>query len=332
MVAQKYINEWSLDEFTEYLRVIGCIPATECATEVEVAGEGNMNLTLRVYAGTQGFIVKQSVPYVAKYPSIPAPADRINKEIQFYQTIQTHPELAAKTPQVLHCDPDTHIAVIEDLGQCPDYTFLYKSGRTIEETTLTELTEWLAALHRIDTKALLKDGFDNSEMLQLNHAHIFELPFRADNGFDLEAICPGLTELAREIQGDAQIVHTAETIGAKEYLNQSKVLTHGDFYPGSILKTHSGPAIIDPEFCALGRREFDLGVFYAHLILSQQAQVHIDHFLNRCQTLLPFEQKLTQQFAGIEIIRRIIGIAQLPANFDLKARRHFLETAKLLVT
>lgn len=67
----------------------------------------------------------------------------------------------------------------------------------------------------------------------LNHAHIFDLPFRADNGFDLEAICPGLTALARDIQANHPLVDRAKSIGESAYLAPGPVLTHGDFYPGS---------------------------------------------------------------------------------------------------
>ena len=40
------------------------------------AGDGNMNCTLRASLGGRTLILKQSRPYVAKYPSIPAPLDR----------------------------------------------------------------------------------------------------------------------------------------------------------------------------------------------------------------------------------------------------------------
>ena len=46
-------------------------------------------------------------------------------------------------------------------------------------------------------------------------------------------------------------------------------LIHGDLFPGSLLQTGSGELrIIDPEFCFCGDPEFDIGVFYAHLLLS----------------------------------------------------------------
>ena len=44
------------------------------------------------------------------------------------------------------------------------------------------------------------------------------------------------------------------------------VLLHGDYYPGSWLKTDAGFRVIDPEFCFLGPPEFDLGVLAAHWI------------------------------------------------------------------
>lgn len=46
--------------------------------------------------------------------------------------------------------------------------------------------------------------------------------------------------------------------------------------------------------------------------------------------LAAFDASLVRTFAGIEIIRRMIGIAQLPAHFDLRTREDLLRTGARL--
>ena len=53
----------------------------ESITSVVMAGDGNMNLVLRVTTDRQSVIVKQARPWVEKYRDIPAPAERILAEI-----------------------------------------------------------------------------------------------------------------------------------------------------------------------------------------------------------------------------------------------------------
>ena len=45
----------------------------ERVIRIESAGERNMNLVLRIHTSERTVILKQSKPYVRKYPQIPAP-------------------------------------------------------------------------------------------------------------------------------------------------------------------------------------------------------------------------------------------------------------------
>ena len=100
---------------------------------------------------------------------------------------------------------------------------------------------------------------------------------------------------------------------------------HGDYYPGSWLKTESGFRVIDPEFCFCGPREFELGVVAAHWIFcgSEVGSATIDRVCDR----YPKEasRKLLEGFTGAELVRRLIGVAQLPLDADLARRVEWLE-------
>jgi 5-methylthioribose kinase len=44
-----------------------------------------------------------------------------------------------------------------------------------------------------------------------------------------------------------------------------------------------------------------------------------------------FDEKLLNQFVGVEILRRIIGLAQLPLSLSLETKKELLKEAKGLI-
>ena len=149
-----------------------------------------MNRTLRLVTGRRSLVLKQSVPYVAKYPDIPAPHDRDRVEAAFYREIGGRSELAGAMPAYLGHLPEHHLLAFEDLGTAADFTSAYGDG---DLAGLDDLAGWLSTLHQ-HTSA--DPVFENADMRALNHAHVFEIPFVADNGIDLEGITTGLRRAA----------------------------------------------------------------------------------------------------------------------------------------
>ena len=72
------------DALLKTLISINVCQPTETIVSVDKAGEGNMNLTLRVTTDQRSVIVKQARPWVEKYPDIEASDERILAEIDFY--------------------------------------------------------------------------------------------------------------------------------------------------------------------------------------------------------------------------------------------------------
>ena len=72
------IAEATAATLTTYLIERGVLSGGSCVTRTASAGDGNMNRTLRVEHQQGSLILKQSLPFVAKYPDIAAPIDRIN--------------------------------------------------------------------------------------------------------------------------------------------------------------------------------------------------------------------------------------------------------------
>ncbi|MCZ6710139.1 MAG: phosphotransferase [Gammaproteobacteria bacterium] len=319
---------------SDHIRTLGWIGANEAITGLQSAGEGNMNRTLRAMVGARSIILKQSVPFVARYPEIPAPVDRIDIEARFYHAIAAEPELSMHVPAVIGYDPDNHLLCLEDLGVAQDFTHLY-DRRAVEDSRhqqhLKTLIGWLSRLHALPvTQERLPDRLDNSAMRELNHAHIFEIPLDPNNGLSLR---PGLADAASEYATDTALRDTAGRLGelylGRTSVESGEVLLHGDFYPGSWLQhPNIGATIIDPEFAFLGPPEFDVGVLLAHLTMCGYQPPELTALLRSYVTPPGFDQNLARQFSGIEIIRRLLGVAQLPLSADNATRIHWLSTAR----
>ena len=312
-----------LGKLQEYLQVNGWLSKDETIGSIEKPGEGNMNVVLRIITNKRSFILKQSRPYVQKYQQIEAPIDRIAVEHAFYEAIQSN-ALHAHIPKILGYDVSEHILLLEDLGDCEDMVALYQK-RDITPKELRKLIFILGLIHR--TKPPI--GFpENLEMRRLNHQHIFELPFLKDNGFSLDDIQPGLQELSTPYKKDPKLKAEIKKIGDR-YLSKGDTLIHGDYYPGSWMTEANDLYVIDPEFGFIGFAEFDLGVMAAHLVMITGKK----KYLNRIHSLYEgdFDKKLMAQIAGIEIMRRLIGLAQLPLKRTIDEKKSLLKKAYKMI-
>jgi 5-methylthioribose kinase len=293
------------------------------------AGEGNMNCTLRVATPGRTFIVKQGRPFVEKYPHIAAPADRTQVEASFYRAAARCPAVSARMPALVDADDEARIVVLEDLGEARDFTDLY-AGAVLSPAECATLAEYLLNLHRCDVPQADRRVFANREMRALNHEHIFTLPLREENGLALDAITPGLQAVADVVKRGGAYVDRVHALGER-YLADADALVHGDYFPGSWLRVAdaNGVAIIDPEFCFLGSGEFDFGVMLGHLVLASQST----DIVAQVESAVPggYDLHLVRQFAGAEIMRRLLGVAQLPLAASLDAKRRLLDESRRLV-
>jgi 5-methylthioribose kinase len=336
-----------------YLVLKKWLKLDEKILKIEKPGEGNMNLVLRVVTNKRSFILKQSKPYVQKYQQIPAPIGRIEVERKFYKLLKKNPVLSDKMPKIVSYDAKNYLLVLQDLGVCSDFTYIYNKGKSIKEDDLKQALNYLSQLHSTKFSDKEKNAFpSNIDLRKLNAQHLFEYPFMEENGFDLDTIQEGLAGLAKPYKLDKDLKYCLEK-QAEFYLtprektlasdnNYPKIeisnnrrytetLLHGDFYPGSWLKTAQGFKVIDPEFAFFGAAEYDYGVLVAHLMMAQtptELMAKLDTFY--CPPK-GFNQPLAKHFAGMEILRRIIGLAQLPLDMTLVEKAELLEKAAYMV-
>ncbi|MEO1474792.1 MAG: phosphotransferase [Pseudomonadota bacterium] len=316
----------------EVLRSKNWLPEGVDVTGTDIAGAGNMNLVERIQLdnGTS-LILKRARGWVEKYPDIPAPIERAEVEAAFYASV-AGTDAGRAMPAHLGFDAAESANLFEDLGESRDGMFVY-AGETLPLDQLEAVADWAAALHSIPVTDAMRSRFGNEAMRTLNALHIFDFPLDPDNQFALDDITPGLQAAADALKQDAKFKAAARRVATRYQSRASgagDVLLHGDLYPGSWLATDRGLFVIDPEFCWIGPAEWDLGVLTAHLRLSRQPADYGSLLLARYGQ--PVDHALLNTITGIEIMRRLIGVAQLPLDLDLAEKKALLDEAHALVT
>ncbi len=315
----------------QYLRDKNWLKASEIITGIEKPGEGNMNVVARIVTSDKSIIVKQTRDFVRKYPDIPAPIERIEVENDFYQLVTNIENLQGFMPNVLGYDAENYVMVMEDLGAGSDYTNLYKKEVPVTNETIEAAVTYLSALHNHRFSETTVANFsDNLALRKLNYEHLFVYPLMAENGFNLDDVQSGLQPVAMPYKTDEVLNAAMKTLG-EVYLASGNVLLHGDYYPGSWLNVNGEFKVIDPEFCFFGKPEYDLGVMLAHLSMAQATDEQLNLVWKNYQQPADFSVALTGQFRGMELIRRLIGLAQLPISLTLAEKETLLAEARTLV-
>ena len=317
-----WLEAGNVEQLEAFLEDRHWLRAGEGLYACDEAGEGNMNLTLRLRTDQRTMILKQARPWVEKYAHIGAPWDRILFEQRFYERVASLPKVAAAMPRLMATDVDARVIVMEDVGEGGDFTDLY-SGRRITEEELRELAQYLRALHD-GTRSRPDSDLANREMRALNHERSFVEPLDPDNLVNLEIHELWLRDEAAKLWDDGAFYAAVQIVGER-YLKDGPCLVHGEFFPGSWLRAEDGIKVIDPEFCSYGDAEFDLGVCLAHLRLSEQdfdfAKAFLAAYVGQVGDSR-LDMEWVARYAAVEVMRRIIGVGQLsiPPTQGLRAR------------
>ncbi|MDA0194462.1 MAG: phosphotransferase [Bacteroidetes bacterium] len=316
----KYFLSFSKEDLNTYLKFRSWLPGEEVIDGIEKAGESNMNCVLRVRTNERSFIIKQARPWVEKYPQIDAPVERNAVETRYLGLMGEDVELKIQTPELIGSDTDNFILVINDLGGEP-FSFLYEHNSKLTGEDCKSMMAYISRLHQLKPVNFP----ENMAMRVLNHEHIFHFPFIEDNGFKLDDIQSGLEGISWIYKRDKVLKQKIESLG-KLYLGEGKALIHGDYYPGSWLKTELGFRVIDPEFSHIGHPEFDLGIMIAHLLMTGHSE-EIIPAMSRYSSEQAVDNELIAGFAGTEILRRLLGVAQLPLKLNLENKKALLDQA-----
>jgi len=199
---------------------------------------------------------------------------------------------------------------------------LYEDSVQIEVTDLNTCLQYLESLHSLSV-----DSYPSNEaMMLLNYEHIFIIPFQEGNGLDLDGIQSDLNELSLSIKLNAKLKKRIFELG-QHYLETGNTLIHGDFYFGSLLKTAKGLKVIDSEFSFLGFAEFDWAVLIAHLHMAEQNESAFKIIHQKIKENDLLDKNKIYAFAGVEVLRRLFGVAQLPLNLDIRKKEALSDLA-----
>ncbi len=115
--AATFTSADHLDDLEPLLRSLDLLDSAESILATEKPGEGNMNFVLRVKTSGRSFILKQSRPWVEKYPQIAAPVERLQAEAAYYRFTANEPCLRAMSPSLLAVD-STNLVMLTS-STCP---------------------------------------------------------------------------------------------------------------------------------------------------------------------------------------------------------------------
>ena len=300
----------------EYLKNEGFIPHDE-PVAVEKVGDGNINWVRRVRTDSGSWVVKQARPTLERFPEYRASTERIVFEERFFRTVAPM-DAESVCPRVIRFDPEQRVLVLEDLGDVErlDAALARRADMT---SVASRLARFLGAVHRGTRDGAHAARFANDEMRRLHGDHIFQLPFR-ENDFPLSE---RIADRAAELRADTTLVQTIDAV-YRRYLEPRGCLLHGDVQPANVLLSAAGPKLLDAEIAHVGDPAFDLGQLLGHLLLPAAARAEPDAarpavaaswraYASAWDGAPPFELADAARHGGIELLRRTLGAARVPA-------------------
>lgn len=333
----------------------------QVTTCVSLGGESTTVMRVELQelrGGWRTAVLKQSLPWLRRDESVAMPADRWRSEHAFYAAVARVPEAAARMPHLMAANEARCLLLLEDFRGASNLTPLY-GGRSLGEGTAEALGGFLRAL-RYGTRGGQDAEFAHGGMKTLSHRLLFEAPFdssgQGGNGFGpdgpapagdaLDAIEPGLGDAAATLRSDRTFRGALSELGSR-FLDAGACLVHGAFHPANWLLLPSGDVrVVDPQYGGWGDPEFDLGTALAHLLLARQPVEVVATFLSAAtgaeeagregpadteEVEAGVDRPLVARYAGAEIVRRLLGGAQLPLEAAAGFRCDLLEAARTAV-
>lgn len=323
---------------------------TQTDLRCEDLADGNVNLVFRVSnpAG-RSIIVKQSLPWARKYPDFKLPLDRAVREHGILQSYVAHcPEFV---PEVYHFDAGMFVCIMQDLRPHVILRAGLQAQQQYP-LLAAHLGEFLARSLFFSSDLALPSGekkarvpeFINPVLVKAQEDVCFTQPLQQHAHNHCH---PDLAATADAMRHD-EALYAAVLRMKRLYMTSAEALLHGDLHTGSMLVTATDTRVFDPEFGFYGPMAYDLGCLIAHLYIGHVCQpvfakaaagmdmlrlaadiwqVFSQQFAELARTqavtgewqseayIAAYVHELLQDsiaFAGVELIRRTIGLAHSP--------------------
>jgi 5-methylthioribose kinase len=338
--------------------------APEHAVEI---GDGNLNLVFRVSDEHDSVIVKQALPYL-RVAGESWPLTRHRARIEA-DAIGVHEKLApGLLPVVRHFDEAMSALVLEDLSDHLTWREALIAGQDTPD--VSEVLGRYSAAVILGTSDLimpshqrraLRRGFVYSELCLVTEDLVFTAPYKdtESNRYDDQ-----IAGLAEELHRDQALRSVAAELRFA-FKTRDEALIHGDLHSGSVMLKPGDTRVIDLEFAFFGPFGFDPGLLLANLALSRLAHeaagnhdfarlvdAHagqywtalVQHMRRLWNPAEPWFHRFLDhlirdaaRFAGMEMIRRIVGLAHakdvdiLPPGHRLAAQTRAISGGRALL-
>jgi 5-methylthioribose kinase len=243
---------------------------------VREVGDGNLNLVFIVEGRAGSVCVKQALPYVrVAGPGWPMSPERAYFEQAYFRGVA--PYVGNAVPKIHHYDANLQCIVMERLSP----HIILRQGLIAGlryPRVARDIGEFVAraCFFTSDFARPFEEKMNgialfarNQPLLRITVDLIFAEPYFAAERNRHTA--PHLDALVRELRGDGEVKAAAAGFGLK-FLSCPQALIHGDLHSGSVMVTAADSRVIDPEFAFYGPIGFDLGAFFANLLLSWYSQ------------------------------------------------------------
>ncbi|WP_369239112.1 S-methyl-5-thioribose kinase [Streptomyces sp. R21] len=339
------------EDVADYLRERGHWDPDAADPQVREVSDGNMNRVFLASAadGTHSLAVKQALPWVrVAGPSWPMSPERADAEARAYEQVaKVAPD---KIPAIHGYDAENYALVMEDMSDLEVLRTVLNEGGRYGPDTSRRIGEFVAQLSFATSdfgmpsaarKALIAASV-SPELCKITEDVVLCEPYVEHEHNHWH---PGLDHLAACFRSDPRLrTEVAEL--RHTFMTSAQALLHGDLHTGSVMVgTREGAPVVrvfDPEFSFVGPIGFDLGLYWANTLVSEaratalgaggdhgdQLRLSWDAFRAEFRRLWParvdtfFDDAFLDRFldrvwteslgyAGVEIIRRIIGFAHL---------------------
>ena len=321
------VEDWTIQRWQEYLHEKQWLkPQSQIVNVIRLPG-GNMNFSLKISHDSGEIFIKQGRPWVEKYPQFEAPWGRTSLEADFYLCTRGAALIRDAMPEFIGIDPELQVLATQWIADTTEASSIYteQSGSQFLRQHSEFLLSYLAALNGSEVKKL-EGRFDQNPLKPLNSFHIFDYPFQEEQLQAAETASEQKLDWLR----DARFTEVRDEMKA-DYLGTGDHFLHGDFYPGSLMIKESRPVVIDPEFCMMGRSEFDAGNLFGHLILAGAKSSEIEIEWSGSRYFQSLDLGYLKKTAGIEILRRILGVAKVREFKSPEAFAALIESARALL-
>ena len=306
---------------------------------IEEIGDGNLNTVYRVSNAARperSIVLKHAPPYIKILgPDYPLSTERLTYESR---ALDVYNRLVSGTVPVQYSfDADMVVIAMEDLRDARVLRDDLIAG-TVDITIPEQIGRFMAVVHSqtyIDnldreTAQHYKQQFANTTMQSITADYVFTFPYTEH---ETNFWTPGLEPDVQGLKADTDFLE--QTAHLKQvFLTAQQGITHGDLHTGSVLVQDDTAKVIDAEFAFYGPVGFDLGLYWANYLLSyfsHQGALSVQSVLKAAivQTWHTYsaefkmvnaelKAKILQNifheavgFAGLEILRRLIGAAHV---------------------